>query len=179
MKIFSSVLTKIVALFTITVFVSRFKQVDLLLSLSIFVQADETKSPDSMLSTDAIVFLFLPPFSAWQEINLFISNFLLTGDSFLHTNTDGNAMVFQISLTLCKGQFEVVSLKMSGANSCMFGNLKILTHISSYGHYPFVKHFVLLETWNMKSCVHFPHNLFFYILLHSRFEVFSKYSYSI
>ena len=55
-------------------------------------------------------------------------------------------MVFQISLTLCKGQFEVVSLKMSGANSCMFGNLKILAHISSYGHYPFVKHFVLLET---------------------------------
>ena len=75
MKIFSSVLTKIVALFTITVFVSRFKQLDLLLSLSIFVQADETKSPDSMLSTDAIVFLFFIVFAAF---------FCLTGDKSFH-----------------------------------------------------------------------------------------------
>ena len=75
MKIFSSVLTKIVALFTITVFVSRFKQLDLVLSLSIFVQADETKSPDSMLPTDAIVFLFFIVFAAF---------FCLTGDKSFH-----------------------------------------------------------------------------------------------
>ena len=75
MKIFSSVLTKIVALFTITVFVSRFKQLDLVLSLSIFVQADETKSPDLMLSTDTIVFLFFIVFAAF---------FCLTGDKSFH-----------------------------------------------------------------------------------------------
>ena len=75
MKIFSSVLTKIVALFTITVFVSRFKQLDLVLSLSIFVQADETKSPDSMLSTDAIAFLFFIVFATF---------FCLTGDKSFH-----------------------------------------------------------------------------------------------
>ena len=75
MKIFSSVLFKIVSLFTITVFASRFKQLDFVLSLSIFVQADERKFPDSMLSTDAIVFLFLIVFAAF---------FCLTGDKSFH-----------------------------------------------------------------------------------------------
>lgn len=52
-------------------YVSRFKQLDSIVSLSIFEQVDVRKSPDSMMSTDAIVFtvvtfvsLFLSPFSA-------------------------------------------------------------------------------------------------------------------
>ena len=128
MNIFSSVLTKIVALFTITVFVSRFKRLDLVLSLSIFVQADERKSPDSVLSTDAIVFLFFIVFAA-----------------FLHTNTDGNAMVFRSLLRFAKDNLRLSHLKCL-EQTRMSGNLKILALISSYGHYPFVKHFVLLET---------------------------------
>ena len=64
--------------------------------------------------------LFLPPFSAWQEINLFISDFLLTGDSFLHTNTDGNAMVFRSLLRFAKDNLKSSHLKcLEQTNVCL------------------------------------------------------------
>ena len=64
--------------------------------------------------------LFLPPFFAWQEINLFISDFLLTGDSFLHTNTDGNAIVFRSLLRFAKDNLKSSHLKcLEQTNVCL------------------------------------------------------------
>ena len=118
--------------------------------------------------------LFLPPFSAWQEINLFISDFLLTGDSFLHTNTDGNAMVFRSLLRFAKDNLKSSHLKcLEQTNVCLVTwkysptSLRMAT-INLLNIFFFWK----LQIWTLVPTFHIT--FFFYILVHSCFEAFSK-----
>ena len=159
MKIFSSVLSKIVPLFTITVFFSRFKQLDLLLSLSIFVQVMKESPLIQCCQQTRLSFcfsLFLLPFSAWQEINLFISDFLLTGDSFLYTNTDGNAMVFRSLLCLAKDNLRSSHLKcLEQTHVCLvtWKYSPTSLHMATI-HLLNIIFFWKLEIWSLVSTFH-------------------------